>query len=205
MANKRLIALLGSMVNILWWIALPLLSGLFIYIMYLLIFNDNLNHNIPINIPSNDFEFSITPNKPEYRWVAIDKIKGQLILNTDNNAMWFAVAFALVVATFFLILAIIYNLRKIFRSLRAGEPFAYENFARLQKIGLFVLSFAVLDFGRSLFNRYLLSQHFSNYGKDYKVKLDLGIDIILIGLLILVFAEIFRHGYKLKTENESFI
>lgn len=205
MANRRLISFLGTLVNIIWYIALPVLSGLFLYIMYLLIFTNTLNHNIPINIPSNDFEFSITPNKPEYRWVAMTRIKAQLIINTDNNAMWFAVAFVLVTGTFFLILAIIYNLRKIFRSLRAGEPFAYENFARLRKIGLFVLCFAVLDFGRSLFNRYLLSQHFSNYGKDYKAKLDLGIDIILIGLVILVFAEIFRHGYKLKTENESFI
>jgi hypothetical protein len=110
-----------------------------------------------------------------------------------------------VLSTFYLTLAIVYNLRKIFRSLRSGEPFAYENFARLQKIGFFVLSFAVLDLAKSFFNRYLLQQNFWYHGKYYSARLSFGIDIILIGLVILVLAEIFRHGYKLKTENESFV
>ena len=205
MGNKKLISFLGSLINISWYVAIPLFSIIFIYVLYLLIFTGNLNHNIPINIPPNDFEFSITPNKPEYRFEAITDIKAQLIFNTDITPLWFVVALMLVSVTFFLILAIIHNLRKIFRSLRAGEPFAYENFARLRRIGYFVLSFAVLDLGRSLFNRYLLSQHFLYHGKTYSGRFSLGIDVILIGLVILVFAEIFRHGYKLKTENESFI
>ena len=205
MGNKKLISFLGTLVNITWYVAIPVFSIIFIYVLYLLIFTGNLNHNIPINIPPGDFEFTITPNKPEYQFKAISDIKGQLIFSTDITPLWFIVALVLVSVTFFLILAIIYNLRKIFRSLKAGEPFAYENFARLRRIGYFVLSFAVLDLGRSLFNRYLLSQHFWYHGKAYSGRFALGIDVILVGLVILVFAEIFRHGYKLKTENESFI
>ena len=205
MGNKKLISFLGSLVNLTWYVAIPVFSIIFIYVLYLLIFTGKLNHNIPINIPPDDFEFSITPNKPEYQFIAISNIKGQLVFKTDITPLWFIVALVLVSVTFFLILAIIYNLRKIFRSLRAGEPFAYENFARLRRIGYFVLSFAVLDLGRSLFNRYLLGQHFWDHGKSYSGRFSLGIDVILVGLVILVFAEIFRHGYKLKTENESFI
>ena len=205
MANRRLISFLGSLVNILWYVAIPVFSIIFLYVLYILIFTGSLNHNIPISIPPNDFDFSITPNKPEYRFIAIASIRGELIFNTDITPLWFVVALVIVFTTFFLILAIIYNLRKIFRSLRAAEPFAYENFARLQKIGLFVISFAVLDLGRGLFNRYLLSKHFQDHGNSYKGRLSLEIDMLLVGLLILVFAEIFRHGYKLKSENESFI
>jgi hypothetical protein len=205
MANRRLISFLGTLVNILWYIAVPALSIIFVYVLYILIFTGNLNHNIPISIPQNDLDFSITPNKPEYRWGGISHIKAQLVFNTDVSFMWFVVAIVLVVGTFFLILAIIYNLRKIFRSLKAGQPFAYENFSRLTRIGFFVMSFTVLDLGRSLFNRYLLNKHFWYHGKNYHGRYDWGIDTLLIGLLILVFAEIFRHGYNLKTENESFI
>jgi len=205
MGNKKLISFLGAVVNITWYVAVPVFSLIFLYVLYLLIFTNNINHNIPINIPPNDFDFSITPNKPEYRFIAIASIKGELIFNAQLTPLLIAFALVIVSATFFLILAIVYNLRKIFRSLRAGEPFAYENFARLRKIGVFVLLFAVLGLGKSLFNRYLLSQHFWYHGKTYSGRLSLGIDVILIGLVILVFAEIFRHGYKLKTENESFI
>ena len=205
MGNKKLISFLGSLVNVTWYVAIPVFSIIFIYVLYLLIFTGSLNHNIPLHIPPNDFEFSITPKKPDYQFKAISNIKGQLIFSTDITPLWFVVALVLVSVTFFLILGIIYNLRKIFRSLRAGEPFAYENFARLRRIAYFVLSFAVLDLGRSLFNRYLLSQHFWDHGKTYSGRFSIGIDVILVGLVILVFAEIFRHGYKLKTENESFI
>ena len=205
MANKRLISFLGTLVNIIWWVALPAFSLLFLVVLYKLFIDGNVDWDIAVNIPPNDFDFSITPNKPSYRFIAISGIEGKLLFNVVLTPLLIFVALVLVLGTFYLILAIVYNLRKIFRSLRAGEPFAYENFARLQRIGFFVLSLAVLDFGKSLFNRYLLQQHFWGHGKDYSAKLSFGVDMILIGLVILVLAEIFRHGYKLKTENESFI
>jgi len=201
MANKRLISFLGTLVNIIWWVALPAFSLLFLVVLYKLFIDGNVDWDIAVNIPPNDFDF----NKPSYRFIAISGIEGKLLFNVVLTPLLIFVALVLVLGTFYLILAIVYNLRKIFRSLRAGEPFAYENFARLQRIGFFVLSLAVLDFGKSLFNRYLLQQHFWGHGKDYSAKLSFGVDMILIGLVILVLAEIFRHGYKLKTENESFI
>jgi hypothetical protein len=173
--------------------------------LYKFIFDGNVNWDIAINIPTNDFDFSLTPNKPSYRFIAIAGIEGKLIFNVVLTPLLIVVALVLVIGTFYLILAIVYNVRKIFRSLRAGEPFAYEKFARLQRIGFFFMAFALLGFGKSLFNRYLLQQHFWGHGKDYNAKLSFGIDMILIGLVILLLAEIFRHGYKLKTENESFI
>ena len=205
MANKKLISFLSALVNIIWWVSLPLFSIIFLFVIYKLLFVGNVQWDIPVMIPPNDFDFSITPNNPSYRFIAISAIEGKLLFNVVLTPLLIVVAFVLVFSTFYLVLAIVYNLRKIFRSLRAGEPFAYVNFARLQKIGFFVLSFALLDFGKSLFNRYLLDQNFLYHGKFYSAKLSIGIDVILIGLVILVLAEIFRHGYKLKTENESFI
>ena len=203
--NKRLISILAILNNIIWWVSIPAFSIIVLIILYQFIFVGNVNWDIALRIPPNDFDFSITPNKPSYRFIAISEIEGTLLFNVVLTPLLIVVALVLVVSTFYLILAIVYNLRKIFRSLRAGEPFAYENFARLQRIGFFILSFAILDFGKSLFNRHLLQQNFWNHGKYYSAKLSFGIDVILIGLVILVLAEIFRHGYKLKTENESFI
>lgn len=205
MVNKKLISFLGVLVNVVWYITLPLFSLIFLFVLYRFIFVGDVNWDIAINVPPNDFDFSITPNKPSYRFIAITGIEGKLLFNVDLTPLLISVALVIVLTTFYLCLAIIFHLRKIFRSLRAGEPFAYENFAHLRKIAYCTLSFAVLDFGKSLFNRYLLQQHFKNYGKDYTAKLSFGIDVILIGLVILVIAEIFRHGYKLKIENESFI
>ncbi len=205
MGNKRLISILGTLINICWYVFIPLFALIFCLVLYKLIFVGNVNWDIPVSIPPNDFDFSITPNKPSYRFIAISGIEGKLLFNVVLTPLLISVALVVVLSTFYLTLAIVYNLRKIFRSLRSGEPFAYENFARLQKIGFFVLSFAVLDLAKSFFNRYLLQQNFWYHGKYYSARLSFGIDIILIGLVILVLAEIFRHGYKLKTENESFV
>jgi len=205
MANKKLIAVLGVIINILWYVLLPLFALIFLFILYKFIFVGNIDWDIAINIPPNDFDFSITPNKPSYRFIAIAGIEGKLLFNVDLTPLLMVVSLSIVLATFYLVLAILYNLRKIFRSLQAGEPFGYANFANLRRIGYSVMLLAVVDFGKSLFNRYLLQQHFSEHGKDYNAKLSFGIDTILVGLVILVIAEIFRHGYQLKTENESFI
>jgi len=205
MTNKKLIAFLNVLINIIWWITMPVFSILFLVVLYQLFFVGTANWDIPVSIPPNDFDFSITPNKPSYRFIAISEIEGKLLFNLDLTPLLIIVVIILVLATFSLILGIVYNLRKIFKSLRVGEPFAYENFARLKRIGFYVLSFAILDFGKSFFNRYLLQENFLNYGKEYSARLSFGIDTILIGLVILVLAEIFRHGYKLKMENESFI
>src|SRR5688572_21559141 len=205
MINKKLISFLGVLINIIWYISIPLFSLVFLFLLYQLIFVGNVNWDIPIRIPPNDFDFSITPNKPSYRFIAIAGIEGKLLFNVDLTPLLMVVSLSIVLATFYLVLAILYNLRKIFRSLRAVEPFGYANFANLRRIGYSVMLLAVVDFGKSLFNRYLLHQHFSEHGKDYNAKLSFGIDTILVGLVILVIAEIFRHGYQLKTENESFI
>ena len=205
MRSGKLISFLGTLVNIIWWIAIPGFSLIFLFVLYKFIFDGNVNWDIAVTIPPNDFDFSITPNNPSYRFISISGIEGKLIFNVVLTPLLMFVALVVVLSTFSLILAIVYNLRNLFRSLKAGEPFAYENFARLQRIGLFVLSFALVDIGKSLFNRYLLQQNFWDHGKYYSAKLSFGIDVILIGLVILVLAGIFRHGYKLKTENESFI
>ena len=205
MGNKKLISFLGAVVNIIWYVSIPLFSLIFLFILYRFMFIGNVDWEIPVSIPPDDFDFSITPNKPSYRFIALSAIEGKLLFNVVLTPVLIIVALIVVLTTFYLVLAIVYNLRKIFRSLRAGEPFAVANFTNLRQIGFFVMSFAPLHFGLSLFNRYLLQQHFSNHGKNYNAKLSFGIDVILIGLVILVLAEIFRHGYKLKTENESFI
>ena len=205
MGNKKLISFLGTLINIIWWVALPAFSLIFLVVLYKLFIVGNVDWQIPVNIPPNDFDFSITPNKEAYRFIAISEIEGKLLFNVVLTPLLIFVALVVVLSTFYLFLSIVYNLRKIFRSLRAGEPFAYVNFSNLRQIGLFVLLFALVDFGLSLFNRYLLQQHFLDHGKNYTAKLSFGFDVILIGLVILVLAEIFRHGYKLKTENESFI
>ena len=205
MANKKLISILSVLINIIWYVSIPFFSLIVLFLLYKFIFDGDVDWAIPVNIPPNDFDFSITPNKPSYRFLAISGINGELKFNVDLTPTLIAVTLVAVLSTFYLILAIVYNCRKIFRSLRSGEPFAYANFANLRRIGFFFILFAVVQFALSLFNRYLLQQHFMNYGKDYTAKLSFGFDMILIGLVILVIAEIFRHGYQLKTENESFI
>src|SRR5215204_7504631 len=138
MGNKKLISFLGTLVNIIWWVAIPVFSLLFLIVLYKLFFTGNVNWDIAVNIPPNDFDFSITPNKPSYRFIAISGIEGKLIFYVVLTPLLICVALFVVLATFYLILAILYNLRKIFRSLRSGEPFAYENLTNLSRIGFFV-------------------------------------------------------------------
>src|SRR5262245_7407826 len=113
--NKRLISILGFMVNLTWYVAVPAFSLILLFVLYKLFLTDNVNWDIAVKIPPNDFDFSITPNKPSYRFIAISGIEGKLLFNVVLTPLLIFVALVLVLGTFYLILAIVYNLRKIFR------------------------------------------------------------------------------------------
>lgn len=108
-------------------------------------------------------------------------------------------------AVAFAILTVVFQLRKILRSIRSGEPFDRSNFRRLWIIGVSLLSVAILELLGSLFDRYLLE----NYGGDatthYVGQINWGLDTIIMAMIVLVLSEVFRQGNILKTENEAFI
>ncbi len=99
-------------------------------------------------------------------------------------------------------LLIIYNLRKIFATIVAENPFTEENSRRIKVIGWAIIAASILK-GLVAF---LLGLYFSNMislpGLELRANLrmeDFG--GVFVGLIVLILAEVFMHGFRLQEEQ----
>lgn len=99
------------------------------------------------------------------------------------------------------ILWVLVQLRSIFRTLRAGQPFVPANATRIRRI-----AFAVIagELARAVFvyaGVHYAAAHFAIEGIRFEVRPDINIIAIICGFIILVIAEVFREGTRLDEEQ----
>ena len=116
-----------------------------------------------------------------------------------------AIILGLLVFAFFMLgfaTAIVYQLRRIFANLKAGQPFIPENARRIRAIGLLVILACLvqsfLGFGLGT----ILAKNLAIEGVTIRPQLNFGLDGFLIGLVILVLAEVFRYGAALQEDRD---
>jgi|CZCA01.1.fsa_nt_gi hypothetical protein len=107
-----------------------------------------------------------------------------------------------IIPLFAVYLYVLYNLRRIFATLVAENPFARENVVRIRRIGGAVITGAVLKSLVQTAFGFFFTHYVSVTGVDFRAKLSLDLTTILLGLVILVLAEIFRLGSAMQEEQD---
>lgn len=98
--------------------------------------------------------------------------------------------------------AIVRQLRGICANLRAGVPFAPDNAGRIRAMGLLVIISTIVKSVLFTVIGMLLADCVIVKGVELKARLgSLDLTGILLGLLILVLAEVFRYGAELQEER----
>ncbi len=102
-----------------------------------------------------------------------------------------------------LVIAILYNLRKIFRMFYHHQPFDYKNVTSIKIIALYLSLIWIKDI---IFNLITYS-YYLKYELAYKFgwRWDFKIRGIVIAAIVYIVAEIFKYGFELKRENEEFV
>ncbi|MGE5551284.1 MAG: DUF2975 domain-containing protein [Bacteroidota bacterium] len=98
--------------------------------------------------------------------------------------------------------AVIYQMRRIFATLKRGTPFTMENARRIRIIGLVIIGGSLLQSLATSGVGYLMMQNIIIEGVELHAKLGAGASSILIGLVILILAEIFRYGASLQEDQD---
>lgn len=108
---------------------------------------------------------------------------------------------ALVIVLLGLTLWLVTQLRLVFRTLRDGQPFVAANAARIRQVGFAVILGELARAATLYFDSYYTTTHFAATGVRLLATLDISGMAILDGLVILVVAEVFRHGTRLDEEQ----
>jgi hypothetical protein len=124
-----------------------------------------------------------------------DSTLGRRLLQTLHN-----------VVTIAIILLITYWLKKLFTNLAENKPFTEENSKRVQWIAWTVLFMVLFDIIKAFLYRAYTASTVSLTGASLD-KYDYSFDFraFLLGLLLLIIAELFRRGNQYQTDSESIL
>jgi len=112
---------------------------------------------------------------------------------------FFAANLAFVIAMDALLFWVVWELRGLFRTLRAGEPFAPANALRVRRIGWAVLLIQVARALAVYLEHQYVREHFTASGLQFNAVFSIG--GIVPAVIILVIAEVFRAGTQLADEQ----
>ena len=100
-------------------------------------------------------------------------------------------------------LLVLNRLRAIFRTLRQGTPFVYENASRIRVIGLALIFGNLAWAGFMSWTAYSVSHHLTTAGISIRSGYDSSNVALLSGVLLIIIAEIFREGALMKRDMET--
>lgn len=114
----------------------------------------------------------------------------------------FILQFTLIAPLLAIGLLIIYQLRKLFYTIRSGDPFSRENSRRIQIIGIAVIASSVLSALLSFLIGSYLATLIDLPGLDLMAHIRLqDFGGVFVGIIILILAEVFQHGARLQEES----
>ncbi len=145
-----------------------------------------------------NFNEQATENSP----VVVQNVYGPAVLRVgEKTNNWTQMA---VIPVYFLYLFVAFMMRKIVRTARDGKPFTFENVRRVRLIGIIVMLLGPLQ---SLVH-YLVAlgyvEHLKIPGAEVSAGITAGwtMNSLLLGLLILVLAQVFDMGVRLQSDSD---
>jgi len=126
---------------------------------------------------------------------------GKLVFGSTNVSLLF-LYFGVLLVWFGAALAIIYELRQVFRTLVDGEPFVRANAVRIHLIGMVIILMEIVRLVILTLFSVFVRDNFSVEGVTLGLAPRPDLGVILVGLVVLVIASVFRQGTELREEQE---
>jgi hypothetical protein len=158
----------------------------------------NIGLALPVHLTLDPVTHAVTA--PSAEDVYLKDVTASLYFSPRSPAV-VAVSASALAATLALALWVVGQLRAVVRTVRDGRPFVPANARRLRRIAYAVF---VAEVAKALAvfagSRYILG-HFAGANFQFRTRVDFDVMSILLGLVILVIAEVFREGTRLEQEQ----
>jgi len=203
MAKSPVAAFLAGLVNLFWHlgkVGLALCVLMFVVSPWIGTHDLKVDVKIPVALSLNATTHPVVARTPDVTDGTLGDLRGSLRFVPLKRG--FIAGSAVVIAiAISLIMWVLYQLRAVFRTLKAGQPFVPENALRLRRIGWAVIIGETLRAVVALFENAYAANHFSVSSLTFVVRPDYNALTVIGGLIILVIAEVFRAGTRLDEEQ----
>ncbi len=186
LGSKSASSVLQAVLSLAWYLGLVLFALLLLYQLYLLLAGPEMFGNtMSLQIETPGLVYRFTDGLPE-----------------PLSQTLFVLQFTLVLPLLAIGLVVIYQLRIIFASLVGETPFTGENVRRIRIIGIAVIAGALLSsIAHALIGIYLAA-NIQVPGLELNANLKPDFGGIFLGAVVIVLAEVFRHGARLQEDQD---
>jgi hypothetical protein len=203
MGKGSLSSFVAALINIGWYGAMVLLA-LSICLLAVAPWVDPPRVEVGLAVPA---AFRIEPETHHvtsspfgFENVHLEEARGSLRFSPRSSAV-VAESAVLLIAVLALIMWVLGQLRAVFRTLRAGQPFVAANATRIRRIAYAVIAGELARALLAYVGMHYAMTHFSIQGVRFEARPDVNIIAIICGLIILVIAEVFREGTRLDEDQ----
>jgi len=192
---------LKQIADIIWILAIAgIVVIVFVSIIALFGIGDFFSIEVPVSIDPEAVNYSVSSEKFNVERTTLEEAECEIYIERPSVLMVAGIG-SIALLGAIVVLLVIYQLRKIFKTLIAEDPFIRENADRIRFMGwVIIIGYIVIEslsFGMSHF----LIKQFSAEGLSFQADLDISLETILVGLVLLVLAKVFRVGTHLKEKQ----
>ena len=199
-ALRPAVSLLSGLVNFAWYLgAVLLVVAMVMTAVHPFIEIPDGELGIPVSF-STTADHPVRSEPLGIEGAHIRDVRGTLVFPPKPGESFVALGL-LLIAMLALAMWVIGELRALLRTVRAGQPFAPANAARLRRVAWIVLLGEPLRAFVVWSNHAFVRDNFSSPGLRFEASVDFSFSAIFSGLVILVLAEIFRAGTKLDEDQ----
>lgn len=183
-----------------WWlvvVSLTLLGGLLVATLFVNLEGDNLTFDLPVAMELEGPVAAATSAQTDAR---IEKLRGNLRFPVRNGA-FLSGSLSFGVLLLGCLLWVLTQLRQLFRSLSRNLLFVPENVRRIRWVGIAIVFGELARSGLVYFCSYYTSLYYTANGLRFVPSIDLSVTTVVSGFAILVIAEVFREGTRLREEQ----
>lgn len=162
----------------------------------------HVSQDIPIAFELDPSAYHISSESWKLEEARITEATGRLRL-VGLNLRETVLPMVLVFPALAIVLLVLNRLRAIFRTLRQGSPFAFENASRIRVIGLVLIFGDLFKGALTAWTAHRLSDHLTTAGITIRPGFESGYTAALAGVLLIIIAEIFRQGALMKRDIET--
>lgn len=134
------------------------------------------------------------------RRASIVQAGGQLTIRPPLELAAVGLVFVLAGAAF--ILVVLHQLRTLMGEALAGSPFGAGSARRVRLIGIAIIVVEVVRAAVVLTGSLWAQSHVSGAGLSFRAIFPINIEVVGLGILVVLLAEVFRHGTDLQADHD---
>jgi Protein of unknown function (DUF2975) len=157
----------------------------------------NLRVSVPVfmSLPPGSYRIAARTSG-----ATLHDVTGQLSLSGSKPAIF--VSLGVIVVAAGLVLFIVQQLRRLLETVRRGKPFTAANARRVTIVGVAVVVSELLRASVLLVGSWWVAHHVPATGIRFRAGFPLRLEVLAAGVLLIVFAEVFRLGVALQEDHD---